>query len=615
MEESCFYGDQQVDVEDLIENENNTTVIENFEKIAEIVRDLLKQKNTSKDQVREYLKKKSREYHIQAKQTDVLAVYRELCSKGEFEYDVMYESLLQRKPFRSQSGVMVIAVFTAPYPNYQKNGEQVTHEFSCKYDCYYCPAEPGQPRSYLLKEPGVLRANQNNFITTEQFWSRADTYYKLGHPVDKIELIVLGGTWSSYPIEYQKEFIRDCFYAANTYSDPNRKINRYDKLREKKSLEEEQKINETSDCHIIGLTLETRPDCINKAEIIRYRQYGVTRVQIGVQHTDDDVLYRVNRQCTDKIARRAIRILKDNCFKVIIHVMPGLPEPLKPGVDNKKPVFEKDDIDFTVDMYERDRNMMTTVIRDPEYDPDEIKVYPCSIVPFTRIEQDYKMGIYKPYTDSIITLPDGTIVNPLVELAIEFKSQVPESLRICRFIRDIPNDYLIGGNKNVNLRQLLETEMKKRNLKCRCIRCREVKKRSIDSSNAVLKVTQSADPCEYFLQFTTPDGEILFGFLRLRLSSSSGMIGNSIVFPELENTALIRELHVYGDVIPVNSTNTTTKVQHTGMGTRLIEKAIEMAKENGFPKVAVISGVGVRNYYRRKGFVDEGFYLTRPVFD
>lgn len=240
---------------------------------------------------------------------------------------------------------MVVTVVTSPWPksseqNYGPDVEGSVHDadaftkpeetiklskknktFSCKYDCFYCPSEPGQPRSYIKKEPAVARANQHRFDAINQFRDRGLTYLINGHPFDKVELIVLGGTWTSYPRDYQDDFICDLYYAANTFYNKDYETN----PREKKTLEEEILMNETSFCRIIGLTLETRPDQINAEEIIRFRRFGVTRVQLGVQHVDKDILQYVNRGCYTEDAINAIRLLKDSCYKVDIHLMPDLP--------------------------------------------------------------------------------------------------------------------------------------------------------------------------------------------------------------------------------------------------------------------------------------------------
>lgn len=592
-------------------------------KMDKLVAEMIKRQFKSREEIQIFLHEKRIEYGTVSAFT-LLAYYKKLCSDGVYEYQDKYSLMLQSRPQRGQSGVMVIAVFTAPYPEYidEKTGKLTRQEFSCEYDCYYCPAEPGQPRSYLLKEPGVMRANQNKFDAVCQFHDRANTYENMGHETTKVELLVLGGTWSSYPEPYQYEFIRDCFYAANTYDDPEYKTNPRLRL----SLAEEQKLNENNMCRIIGITLETRPDRITKREIRKFRTMGVTRIQMGVQHTDDRILYRINRQCTSEKAIRAIRLLKRNCFKIDIHLMPDLPAPLKPNVSNKNAEFTHDDIDETVDMYELDKEMFKTIFTDQDWQIDQMKIYPCEVVPWTRIETEYRNGIYKPYGDQ----KDLTEWTKLCDLMIEIKPSIPEWIRVNRLIRDIPNEYIIGGNQDTNLRTRIQSELAKNGKRCRCIRCREVKGKDVDVNKAILKVTtyDASGGTEYFISITSEDDTTLYGFLRLRLDPNSGKgftdFDHDICFDELLNCALIRELHVYGQVRKISDDNELLagkkSAQHSGFGKRLVNKAFEIAKEHQYKKIAVISGVGVKDYYRKFGFEDEEFFMcytfpTLPIVD
>ncbi len=591
---------------------------ENPEKVAICLQEVFDAGISTRPELDKFLIQARRRHHTNFSGPMLLYVYREQCKKGVYKYDVMYEELFQSKVFRSQSGVLVIAVFTSPYPETMKDGKLVKQSFSCEYDCFYCPAEPNQPRSYLLNEPGVLRANANNFDPVDQFTDRANQYVTMGHPIDKIELIVLGGTWSSYPKDYQDTFIRDVFYAANTYFDPNKYVN----PRERLSLEEEIKINEDTTCRIIGLTLETRPDRINPRELQNFRRLGVTRIQMGVQHTDDRILHRINRRCTSAHAIKAIKLAKDCCFKIDIHLMPDLPKPLKHGVPITKETFQPEDIDQDFDMLEADKKMFDLVINSPDWQVDQWKIYPCEVVAYTRIEQDFKNGAYKPYGHQ----DDPKVWTPLCELLVEVMSKVQPWIRLNRVIRDIPSMDILGGNLNVSLRSNLDVELKKRGLYCMDIRNREVKKRDIDIKLAVLKVRkfESSGADEYFLTFETEDEKILFGFLRLRLSKNAGNLeygegdDASYTFPELKDTALIRELHVYGQVKKVSQQKKDSDVyntaQHSGFGRRLLAKAEEIALENGYNKIAVISGIGVKNYYRKFGFEDDFTFLSKKIY-
>ncbi len=592
------------DIETIFKSPDDIGSVEILEKyIYEIIERKIKNKQELEGVLRELNKK----YHTMGSCMKLLYVYRSMCKRNLIEFNVMYEELFQSKGFRSQSGVLVVAVFTSPYPETMKDGVMTKQAFSCEYDCYYCPAEPNQPRSYLLNEPGVRRANHNKFDAVNQFRDRIGTYIAMGHPIDKIELIVLGGTWSSYPKDYQDSFIRDVMYAANTLYE----------TRDRLSLVEEQKINETSDCRIIGITLETRPDRINERELKNFRRLGVTRIQMGVQHLDDRILYRINRRCTSAQAIRSIKMAKDCGFKIDIHLMPDLPQPLKEGVSNIKQTFTPDDIDQDFDMLEADKKMFDTVINSPDWQVDQWKIYPCEVVPWTRIETDFKNGAYKPYGHQT----NSREKTPLTELLIDTVSKVKPWVRLNRIIRDIPTEYIMGGNCNVSMRQDLDLELKKRGLFCMDIRNREVKKRNIDPTTAILKVRKydSSGGDEYFISFETPDEKVLFGFLRLRLSTNAGFhkFDDEYIFPELKKCAMIRELHVYGQVKKVNEKKTEKDIngtaQHVGFGKQLVNKAFEIARENGFEKISVISGIGVKNYYRKFGFEDEEYFMTMAV--
>ena len=562
-----------------------------------------------------------RKYHTTVNNVQLLHLYRQQSRRGKYVYDARFEELFQSKVFRSQSGVLVIAVFTSPYPEWTEVGECDVGEgemakgdvgivkkkqtFSCEYDCYYCPAEPGQPRSYLLKEPGVLRANANNFDPVRQFVDRANTYIRLGHPLDKIELLVLGGTWSSYPILYQDEFIRDIFYAANTYYEGC--------FRARGTVAEEIAANENALVRIIGLTLETRPDRICGAELARMRSLGVTRIQMGVQHTQERVLRRINRRCSPAAAKKALRLAKDCGFKVDVHLMPDLPQPLKEGVEPWKNggFFKPEDIDTDFDMLAADREMFDTMIHDPDWQADQWKIYPCTVVDWTRIKSDFETGAYKPYGNQ--THP--TEWTPLFDLLVDVVCRVPPWVRLNRIIRDIPGTDILGGNRDVNMRQRLDREFAKRGSLCMDIRAREVKKRTdvaAEDAELVVRDYEASGGREYFLSFESPDRRVLFGFLRLRLVAEPVTEATN-TFPELAGAALIRELHVYGAVKRVGEVAGAAGAQHRGMGSRLLEAAEGLALGNGWRKIAVISGVGVKSYYRRHGFEDEGLFMTKRL--
>lgn len=616
---------QSKDIEDLVLDKPFSLSEEDRSKYESIVKDMLDAfgnnliNNTADYQT--FIVQTRRKHRVNPSKVNLLYIYRNMAREGKISPDSRILPFIRRKQVRGSSGVIVVTVFTASH--YKITGDAITpslpktdseiesvtemndksHTFSCKYNCHYCPAEPGQPRSYLKEEPGVRRANAHDFVAVEQFWNRLYSLFLMGQAPDKIEVLVLGGTFSSYPLDYQFEFIRDIYYAANTFYD--KYGSNADNMRPRMTLDEEVLLNVTSNCHIIGLTLETRPDCVNKTEIMKFRRFGVTRLQIGIQHTDDRILQTINRRCMTKHAKRAIKMLKDLCYKIDIHLMPDLPPPLKEGINHNAKILSKDDFeDLTLtERVEIDRKMFDTVLNDPDLQVDQWKIYPCEVVPWTTIKDWYDRGLYVPYAE--VKTDDGK--NPLFELIMDVKMKVHPWIRLNRVIRDIPEMYIEGGNNCVHMRDLLQKELVKRGKYCACIRCREVGLKKVKKNEAELKyrIYEASEGLEYFLSFETGDEKNIFGFLRLRLTDNAGYIGKKLVFPELEGAALIRELHVYGQAVPVGS-DSELKVQHYGFGRRLLEEAEKIAKDEGYEKIAVISGVGVRNYYAKFGYVLTG---------
>uniref|UniRef100_A0A6V3IDZ8 tRNA carboxymethyluridine synthase n=2 Tax=Lotharella globosa TaxID=91324 RepID=A0A6V3IDZ8_9EUKA len=523
-----------------------------------------------RDDVFEGYKEMRKKHQIMCKKPQMNYVYRILLNKGKIKPNLELEKYMVAKAVRSLSGVLVITVFTSPYPRY---GNKI-QRFSCKHNCYYCPNEPGLPRSYLSNEPGVRRGKRHGWDPEDQFYARAWTHYLNGHPIDKIEILVLGGTWSEYPRQYQEEFLRDIFWCANVFFDEHPK-------RAKLSLPEEQKINEKARARIIGLTLETRPDTIDEEEIKRLRYYGCTRVQVGIQHTDDEILKKINRGCYTKDAIKAVRLLKDAGFKIDLHLMPDLPG-------------------TTV---EKDLKMFDYVLHSPDLQADQWKIYPCQTVPWTMIEKWFKAGTYKPFEPE-----------QLMEVLVKTKAQVHPWIRLNRVIRDIPNEYIMGGNPVTNLRQMVLIRMKELNLRCKCIRCRECKSNRDNVKDAVLKERKynSSGGLEYFLSFESPDEHIIYGFLRLRLCRPTKPL-----FAELKDASFVRELHTYGQMRPVGETKQrdpkAKDTQHVGFGKRLMARAEEISREGGFSRIAVIAGIGTREYYRKRGYHLEGTYMVKEL--
>lgn len=568
-----------LDIED-IETDVKTIFSESsFEnqKITDLVIDLIHNKSiTTPHQFDKEMILLRRRYHINPKKSLLRDYYYYLVRTNQVSPNPTIEGLFKTKKGRSHSGVLIITVLTSP------------GEFSCPKDCHYCPNEVDKegnsimPRSYISTEPACRRATKNRFDAVLQFFDRARTLEKIGHIVDKVEILVLGGTWPFYPHTYQEEFIRDINYAANVYWDAQSSK----PLRERLTLLEEQRINETARVRIIGITLETRPDYVTKTEIKRMRKFGCTRVQLGIQHTDDAVLRKVNRDATTKDSIKAIEMLRENCFKIDIHIMPDLP--------GSTP--------------EMDRKMFDYILDSPDLQADYWKIYPCEVTPFTEIEKWYKNGTYVPYSE----IDNGRL---LIDLIKYVKRKVPEWIRLNRVIRDIPNQNsttclvgIIGGNQVTNLRQVIQREMKEDGHYCKCIRCREVKGQPFnwDTAKLDIKTYQANNGTEYFINIQTPNDDvgILHGFIRLRIPNPDFTKRLAV----LDGCALIRELHVYGNLVKVSSKSHSGQSQHLGIGKRLLQSAESIARAKGYDRIAVISGVGVRDYYRKRGYVLEEEY-------
>eukprot|EP01064_Diplonema_japonicum_P008724 TRINITY_DN16124_c0_g1_i1.p1 TRINITY_DN16124_c0_g1~~TRINITY_DN16124_c0_g1_i1.p1 ORF type:complete len:683 (+),score=120.85 TRINITY_DN16124_c0_g1_i1:57-2051(+) len=508
------------------------------------------------------------------KKSHLLFVYEDMVAEKRFERERKLEERLVTKAMKSQSGVVSITVLTSPYPRDENGKEQ---NFTCKYNCYYCPDQPGQPRSYLRDEPAVRRANQNSFDPILQFSDRASVLAQNGHPIDKVELLVIGGTWTNYPHAYQEAFIRDLYYAANTF-----RIR--ENLPEKKSLLEEQAINESASCKIIGLTLETRPDTITPEEVTRLREYGCTRLQIGIQHTDDGILSYVNRGHDDMATQEAITLLKNSCFKIDAHLMPNLPGS-DPGLDAK---------------------MFSTVFQGEAHQVDQIKIYPCEVTPWTLIKKWHDDGKYKPYPEE-----------DLISVLVDAKAIVPPWVRLNRVIRDIPAKYVENGPQE-NLREVLLRKLSEKGVYCKCIRCREAgdmggrlmgrengardgvaaklhAEEKLNDTELVVRKYKASGGEEYFISIETHDRSTLYGFCRLRISDGPRP------FTDLANSGLIRELHVYGQLIPTAEKD-ASHAQNLGFGRQLLAEAERIAHTQGLSRTAVIAGVGSRNYYRKLGY-------------
>ena len=503
--------------------------------------------------------------------------YNELLRQKKLRRSTVFEQLLASRLVRTQSGVAVVAVLTKPYP--------------CPGKCIYCPTEKDMPKSYLSNEPAVMRAIDSQFDPYRQVQSRLRSLELNGHSTDKIELIVMGGTFSFLPKDYQKKFITECFRACNEYG----RVHKVSKVHtviqsQAEILLHEQKRNETARHRIVGLTLETRPDYIDEEEIVNFRNLGCTRVELGVQSIFDDVLKLNKRGHLTQATVRATKLLKDAGFKINYHMMPGLP-----GSDP-----------------ERDFTMFQKLFTDQSYRPDMLKIYPTVVLRDSELYHIWKKKAYAPLDDQTFE-----------KLVLKIKNAViPPYVRIARLVRDVPTPSIIAGPVISNLRQIIAKKSH-----CPCIRCREVRADyTIDEKIILDRIDYSAsDGKEIFLQFVSPDKQKLFALLRLRIPKSAIHEGSTFKntepkikpsgfkFPVLENAAIIREVHTYGKLAKID-TREKNSPQHIGLGKKLLLEAERIAKEEfGLAKIAVISGVGVRAYYRKAGYRLKQTYLVKHM--
>lgn len=466
----------------------------------------------------------------------------------------LLEQILLIKKVRSLSGVSVVAVLTKPFP--------------CPGKCLYCPSEKNIPKSYLSKEPAVMRAIGSDFQPYLQIQNRLKMLKKNGHQTDKIELIVMGGTFSYFPKTYQKWFITECFRACNDFPKKIPFVNT--------TLKKEQKKNELAKNRIIGLTLETRPDHINEKEIKNFRNLGATRVEIGVQTIFDKILEKNNRGHNTQSVIQATQLLKEAGFKISYHLMPGL----------------------LGSSFEKDLQIFQKIFSSPSFQPDLIKIYPCVVTEKTALEKMWKEGFYQPYSNADIK-----------KLLIQIKKIIPPYVRISRLIRDIPEESILAGPNISNLRQILQQEK----VACQCIRCREVKDSFDEKEKIILdRIDYPASKGkEIFLQFVSTDKKKLFALLRLRINSKKALKNPNLSI--LKDSALIREVHTFGHLLALGEKNTSAP-QHQGLGKKLIQKAEEIVlKEFKIKKIAIISGVGVRKYYEKLGYRLKNEYMIKEL--
>ena len=503
----------------------------------------------------------------------LLKTYHILVKNKTIKKSEITENILRTRPIRSLSGIVNVSVLTKPA--------------SCPGQCVFCPIENGFPKSYLSGEPAADRAKTLNFNPYLQVQARLKMLQDQGHATDKIELRIIGGSWSFYPKQYQTWFITRCFEAAN---DSLKSPTAVDKIR--KGLEKVQKRNEKAKNRIVGLSIETRPDFITKKEILRLRNLGVTLVEMGVQTVFNDVLKRNKTGLTVKKIARATKLLKDTGFKILYQVMPNLP--------GSSP--------------EKDLKMFEILFNDQRFQPDWLKIYPCLVCKNTELYQWWKAGKYEPYTKK-----------ELVKLLIKIKRILPYWVRLTRVFRDIPAQKIIAGCKTSNIREIVQAKMQRKKLKCKCIRCREVRKKYDSKEKPYLfrEDYNASGGKEIFLSFENKKRIKLFSLLRLCLpfhyENASRSDGHLIRI--LKDASIIREIQTFGTQIPINRSPTspgsrTSRVspQHKGLGKKLIKEAEKITKkEFGLSKIAVISGIGAREYYRKHNYKLKNTYMMKNL--
>ncbi|MCP4523868.1 MAG: tRNA uridine(34) 5-carboxymethylaminomethyl modification radical SAM/GNAT enzyme Elp3 [Candidatus Gracilibacteria bacterium] len=522
---------------------------------------------------------------------ELIERYNELLATGEMEESLFFKKILRKRGVRSQSGVTVISL--------------LTKFWGCPGKCVYCPTFDGLPKSYIPNEPAVMRAELNKFDPIKQIHNRLRALEITGHKIEKNDIRIIGGTWSFYPKEYQEDFMKGIYDAFNTYDEMTKyieksdlstdrfatfKINQTYKAAISSSLEEAKKLNQTSRCRIIGIAIETRPDWITPEEIARLRGYGVTRVEIGYQTTFDAINELNKRGHGNKESIQATQLLKDAGFKVVAHMMPNL-------------------LGSTPDM---DKKSLAKVFDDQAFRPDELKIYPMVVTDKSELTEIWKEGGFKAYDDET-----------LINLTADLEAMIPEYIRLNRTYRDIPATEILEGSKLANLRQIVEKKLKAEGRELIDVRQREIKFGKNDPKNAELHDYhyEASNGYEHFLTFEDPTDRTIFSLMRLRLPGYTPSTGISVsssqkelfnLMPELKGAALIREIHTFGDQLSIGEKGTTFG-QHLGFGKRLIIESERLAKEAGFKKLAVIAGVGVRQYYEKRGYTLEGEYMVKDI--
>ena len=444
-----------------------------------------------------------------------------------------------KKPTRVLSGVNVVSIMSRPWP--------------CPHGkCTYCPSRNGVPESYTGLEPAARRAFQNNYDPYYQVQNRLNQFHYLGVEPQKIELIIMGGTFLFQPIGYRNWFIKEALRAMNDYPDI-----KY----EEKNLKQVQHENENANIRNVGMTFETRPDWGKEKEARWMLSAGGTRVELGVQTVYDEIYDIVHRGHTIEDVIESTRILKDYGFKIVYHMMLGLP-----GTNR-----------------EMDINAFKEIFQNENFRPDMLKIYPTLVIKGSKLYDDWKNGKYEP-------LKEKEVIDRIAEIM----RYIPKYVRIMRVERDIPSNVVDAGVKKTNIREYVMKEMKKRGIKCNEIRCREIGRKVINGKPELKKIEYIASKRkEIFLSYEIKDS--IIGFLRLRL---------------MDNFSFVRELHVYGEMTRIGE---RLDWQHMGYGKKLLKEAERISKENNLNEIKIISGIGVRDYYKKLGYILNGSYMTKKL--
>lgn len=504
----------------------------------------------------------------------LLETYRNGVTSGTYPNETRILKLFRKRAVRSLSGVSVISL--------------LTKFWGCPGKCVFCPTFDNLPKSYVPQEPAVMRAELNAFDPVKQVQNRLRSLEATGHAIAKCDVRVIGGTWSVYPAEYREAVMIGIYDGHTTYEQLRQhiesgeagdrlsgfKIRKGYEMIASKTLAEAQLRNETAESRVIGIAIETRPDWITPEEVRQLRVYGVTRVEIGYQTTHDAINELNKRGHGNAESIAATRLLKDAGFKVVAHMMPNL-------------------LGATPDT---DRESMREIFDNPDFRPDELKIYPMVVTDKAELTDIWRNGGFEPYDDET-----------LVDLMADLEGMIPEYVRLNRSYRDIPADQILAGSKVSNLRELTAARMKQKSIARHDISAREIRAKSNDPHAAIMEITEyeASGGQEFLLQYIDPADRTLFGLLRLRIPSQY-FTGEMPVMPELEHSAIIREIHVYGDQLPIGAPPDGSG-QHMGFGRKMLARAEELVRER-YPtvsKMAVISGAGVRAYYRKFGYENE----------